>query len=217
MRLSLVVTTFLSVQLLIACGTSAEEKAIATAVAETIVAPTVVAGVAATVAAKKTAAPTPVGNQHKIMRTRNHIPEGTAVEYSTTPPTSGDHRVRWSQCGFFEHQLADERIVHNLEHGNIVVSYNLATQEEVDELRRVFEDIGPSTLWGVARAYDKIPPGTVAVSTWGVLDTMEGIDAERLEAFFDAYAGSLGPERVDCSQGGAMDLPPATLRYRPVL
>ena len=150
-----------------------------------------------------------IGEEHDIMLTANHVAESQTVDYSTVPPTSGDHWARWARCGFYEHQVPDERITHNLEHGNIVVSYNLATQEEVDELRRVFDDIGPSTLWGVARSYDKIAEGTVVLTTWGVMDTMQGIDAERMEAFFDAYAGSLGPERVDCLQGGVMDPPPA--------
>jgi mersacidin/lichenicidin family type 2 lantibiotic len=32
-----------------------------------------------------------VGEQQDLMPTANHVPEGQSVEYSTTPPTSGDH------------------------------------------------------------------------------------------------------------------------------
>ena len=108
-----------------------------------------------------------VGQQHDIMVTRQHVPESASVEYNSVPATSGDHWAQWSECGFFEQELPDERVVHNLEHGNIVVSYNLATPEEVEQLRGVFEDIGLSNVHGIARRYTKIPEGSVVLTAWG--------------------------------------------------
>jgi hypothetical protein len=146
-----------------------------------------------------------VGVEHEIMPTRSHVAEPQTVEYNSIPPSSGDHWPRWSECGFFEEELADERIVHNLEHSNIVVSYNLSTPEEVDQLRRVVRDISLANTLGVARAYSKIPVGTVALSAWGVTDTMEGIDQDRIEAFYNTYAGQLGPEgNISCLNSGVM-------------
>jgi hypothetical protein len=126
-----------------------------------------------------------------------HVENGQTVEYSTTPPTSGDHWAELANCGFYREELPDELIVHNLEHGNIVVSYNLTDQEEIDELRRVISNIGLANLWGIVRPYDKLQEGRVALATWGVLDTMDGVDPGRIEAFFE-YAGNLGPERAPC-------------------
>ncbi len=144
-----------------------------------------------------------IGVQHDTLPTQNHVGDDQAVEYNTIPPTSGDHWRRWSNCGFFEEELADERIVHNLEHSNIVVSYNLSTPQEIEELRDVMKDIGLANVTGVTRAYSKIEPGTVALSAWGVSDTMQGIDKDRIEAFFDAYAGTLGPEgNITCLNSG---------------
>lgn len=142
--------------------------------------------------------------RHEIMPTKNHVSEGTAVEYNSVPPTSGDHWPRWSQCGFFEEELPDERLVHNLEHGNIIVSYNLADENSVDELRAAMDGIKRSSNWGVTRAYSKIPEGTVALTAWGVSDTMDGIQPDRIRRFFDSYAGELGPERVSCHDSGVM-------------
>ena len=144
-----------------------------------------------------------IGVQHDLIRTRTHVNDDQTVEYNSIPPTSGDHWRRWSNCGFFEEELADERIGHNLEHGNIVVSYNLSTPQEIDQLRDVMEGIGLANVIGVTRAYSKIEPGTVALSAWGVSDTMQGIDKDRIEAFFDAYAGTLGPEgNITCLNSG---------------
>ena len=148
-----------------------------------------------------------VGEKQTIMPTRRHINEGTEVEYNTVPPTSGDHYARWAECGFVEFELVDERIVHNLEHGNIVISYNLGDQSKIDQLREAFNDIGPSRIWGVARPYEAIPEGTIVAAAWGIIDTMQDVDKERLQKFFDTYAGNLGPERVMCTESGVMAPP----------
>ena len=139
-----------------------------------------------------------VGIQQPILAA-DHLPEGTEIDYNSLPPTSGEH---WPPhvlrtCGFYGDGLRDEVVVHHLEHSNIVVSYNLLDQAQVDQLRGVIGDIGLANVWGIARFYDKIPVGQVAVAAWGVLDTMDGVDESRLRAFFE-YAGNLGPERVPC-------------------
>ena len=135
-----------------------------------------------------------IGVEQTLMPTLNHVPETQRVDYSTTPPTSGDHWDFWARCGFYEDGMPDERIVHNLEHGNIVVSYNLPNPADVDQLRDFMDGFDLAPDWAVTRFYDKIPEGTVALSTWGVLDEMVGVDEDRIERFFDAYAGRLGPE-----------------------
>ncbi len=142
------------------------------------------------------------GVQQELMPTgpdglNRHVPENQSVVYSTVPPTSGDHWTTPARCGFYPGGLPDEQIVHNLEHSNIVVSYNLPEQAQVDELRDLVGGIGLANLWGITRFYDKIPEGQVALATWGVLDTMEGVDPGRIREFFE-YAGNLGPEQGPC-------------------
>ena len=138
------------------------------------------------------------GEEVPIMATRNHVPEGQSVAYSTTPPTSGDHWERWADCGFYPDGLPDEVIVHNLEHGNIVVSYNLLDQRETELLRSVLAAIPLAEEWGVTRFYDKIPEGTVAVAAWGRRARMPGFDLDGLASFFAGYARGAGPEQIAC-------------------
>jgi len=132
--------------------------------------------------------------------------------YSTTPPTSGRHWDGWAACGFYgpDQPLPDERIIHNMEHGNIIVSYNFSDPDQISELEDVFDSIGRTNLWGVARFYDQIPEGTVALTTWGVIDgPMDGIQQDRIEQFFEAYSGILSPEfpnsGTPCTTGGVMN------------
>jgi len=128
----------------------------------------------------------------------DHVDEGVRVDYNSTPPTSGEHWPRWADCGFYSKSLPDERIVHNLEHGNIVVSYNFANPAQVTELREALEGVAQFGSYGVARPYDDIADGKVALSAWGRLHIMDGVVPIDISRFFDSFAGNLGPERVAC-------------------
>ena len=127
-----------------------------------------------------------------------HVDEGETVSYTTAPPASGNHWPIPAPCGFYTDPIPDERVVHNMEHGNIVVSYNLPLESDVSALRDTLDDIGLNRVWGVARPYSGIDAGQVALSTWGVIDSFLGVDPDRIETFFDTYSGVMGPERVPC-------------------
>ncbi len=160
-----------------------------------------------------------VGEEVATSPDRSHFADNFTIEdvsagdgYSTTPPTSGRHWNGWAACGFYgpDQSLPDERILHNLEHGNIVVSYHLTDPDQIQELEDAFDSIGKTNQWGVARFYDQIPEGTVALTTWGVIDgPMDGVQTDRIERFFDAYSGTLSPEfpgsGAPCTTGGVMD------------
>ena len=121
-------------------------------------------------------------------------------EYSTVPPTSGPHLSRPLECGFYvsgyvdpvtgREGVPDRTLVHNLEHGNVVMSYNLPEQEDVDLLREVHLELRDSSQWLITRPYDKIAEGQVAMTAWGVLDVFDGVDKGRIETFYNAYHGN---------------------------
>tara|TARA_B100001167_G_C16754251_1_gene297893 strand:- start:470 stop:1102 length:633 start_codon:yes stop_codon:yes gene_type:complete len=138
-----------------------------------------------------------VGTEVPIL-TADHIAEGSLATYNSQPPTSGDHWITPAVCGFYEEGLPDERVVHNMEHGNIVVSYNLPLESDVAALRDAIGSIGLANVWGVTRAYEGIPTGEIGLSAWGVVDNFMGVDRDRIERFFEAYSGALGPELVPC-------------------
>ncbi len=160
-----------------------------------------------------------IGTEVETSEDRTHFADNFTITdvtggegYSTTPPTSGRHWNGWAACGFYgpDQPLPDERIIHNMEHGNIVVSYNFSDPDQIAELEDVFDSIGRTNLWGVARFYDQIPEGTVALTTWGVIDgPMDGIQKDRIEQFFEAYSGTLSPEfpnsGAPCTTGGVMN------------
>lgn len=137
------------------------------------------------------------------LRIGDVIPGG----YDTVPPTSGPHWAAWSDCGFYNYPLPDELLVHNLEHGNIIVSYNLTNEAEITALRKAVDAIPLAAEYAIVRRYLDIPEGMVALTTWGVLDRMAGVDAERIAAFFAAFPGNTGPEFANglpCTTGVQM-------------
>lgn len=142
------------------------------------------------------------GVHYEIARYSQHISEPTPVDYTDLghiPPTSGHHWPKWAKCGFYEEELPDELVVHNMEHGNIVISYNLVKKEDLDSLKKSFSDVSLSKLWGVARFYSGIPEGQISLSTWGITDSFTNVDPSRIQRFFQVYHGALGPEKVPCN------------------
>ena len=55
---------------------------------------------------------------------RGHVPIGEAVEYNSNPPTSGKHYEDWIRSGVYSEPREDRNLVHSLEHGYVILSYN---------------------------------------------------------------------------------------------
>lgn len=55
---------------------------------------------------------------------RDHVEVGKKVNYLTNPPNSGAHYEEWEKAGVYDKPLPDERLVHSLEHGYVIISYN---------------------------------------------------------------------------------------------
>ena len=117
----------------------------------------------------------------------NHVEEGTRVSYATTPPTSGSHWPAWAPCGAYSNQVHDEVIVHNLEHGNVVISHNLTDPDELSRLVQLTDSLVDFDKWGVLRPYSDIDKGFVGMSAWTVVDLFQGMDVERIRRFYDTY------------------------------
>ena len=155
-----------------------------------------------------------VGVKQEIMRTKNHVDldrnsDNDNVVYNSVPPASGDHWSIPQRCGFFTDPVPDEQIVHNLEHSNIVISYNLPNQADVDALKDVYNNLndGWREHFTVVRPYDQISKGQVGLSAWGVVDIVDGVDQELIQRFFEHYVGRLGPEGAISCSGAQSSMP----------
>ena len=59
---------------------------------------------------------------------RTHVSDISSVSYNSNPPTSGNHFPIWAKRGVYDRVLSDGHLIHSLEHGYIVLSYNCDKQ-----------------------------------------------------------------------------------------
>jgi hypothetical protein len=55
---------------------------------------------------------------------RDHVAEGSPIQYKSVPPTSGNHYPAPKDWGVYDQPIVPGYWVHNLEHGGIVLLYN---------------------------------------------------------------------------------------------
>lgn len=113
----------------------------------------------------------------------NHIEVGASHEpYNSNPPTSGPMYGQDAKAGIYTRPLADEIVVHSLEHGRIWISYKGIDPDTINKLdeisRRYSQDIVLSP-----RENNDSP---IALASWGRLQKLESFDQEQILQFIKA-------------------------------
>ena len=134
---------------------------------------------------------------------QDHIPEGTTVastrfrEYNSDPPTSGPHWPKPAPGGSYTTTEPDERLVHSLEHGYIVIDHNCDPKKaECDDLIKKLDAIGRRYDWNkVIVNYRPQTRSRIALTAWTRLQTLEDYDEGKIVAFIKAYRNK-GPENA---------------------
>ncbi len=124
---------------------------------------------------------------------RNHVPEGTQIQYSTNPPTSGSHYPNSQPGGIYESQVPDGNLVHSMEHGAVILWYKSdipATQSA--QLKSIFSNISVGKKIMVPR--DNLDV-SVALTSWGRLLKLQSIDQNQIKSFMEKNEDR-GPEKA---------------------
>ena len=139
----------------------------------------------------------PAAGQQIAVLPPNHVPEGTDPgPYTSEPPSSGPHYGAPFAAGFYETgdpeaevPFPEGYLMHNLEHGYVVLWYNCAGLQESDcrvlksEIKEVMERNDNFKLIAFPRpAMDS----TVALTSWGRLLSMQQFDGQRASRFIAA-------------------------------
>lgn len=66
----------------------------------------------------------PLPGEQALQPGRNHLEEGSKIDYKFNPPTSGDHYPSWITKGFYDSPRPDGNLVHSQEHGYIIIWYD---------------------------------------------------------------------------------------------
>jgi hypothetical protein len=126
---------------------------------------------------------------------REHLEVGARVPvgyYNSTPPTSGDHAPDSERCGSFESAIAPEVQVHNLEHGFVIINYDLEEQDQIDELTQLAEGLPGWPNYYILAPYPDLEQ-PVTLTAWTTIQGLETVDGDAIRTFANAYR-SFGPE-----------------------
>jgi len=86
-----------------------------------------------------------------------------AVKYNSFPPSSGPHYAQPAPWGIYPDSIKETILVHNLEHGGIVVQYGpQVSQSDVEKIQSFYQD-DPSGL--VVAPYAKLG-SKIAATAW---------------------------------------------------
>ena len=120
-----------------------------------------------------------------------HIADGEQHEpYNSDPPTSGPHYGQPAKAGFYDEAMPDEQLIHNLEHGYVVIWYNCTGLDETacaalkTQIREVMNRAGLTKLIAVPRLSLSVP---MAATTWGRLYKPAAFNADELLEFIKEF------------------------------
>ncbi len=130
-----------------------------------------------------------------------HIEPGTPhPEYNSDPPSSGPHYASPVDPGFYSDPLEPEQVVHNLEHGQIVIWYESDLPEEEKQL--IEEIVSDDLLATVALPYNVPGDDSYALTAWlagaqgneedhgtGILQTCDRVSQAAVDEFRRDYQG----------------------------
>ena len=123
---------------------------------------------------------------------QEHIAAGAKhVAYNSFPATSGPHYVAPKPWGAYSYEIDQETLVHNLEHGGVVIQYN------PDLLK-----VSPSKLEAVQAEFPNktvMAPNAklkvaLALTSWRRLYTLDAFDEPKIVDFIKRYKNH-GPEQ----------------------
>jgi Protein of unknown function (DUF3105) len=117
---------------------------------------------------------------------RTHIdPSQQPGNWNSNPPTSGDHLAGTIPAGVYDSDQDERAIVHNLEHGYVVIQYKGIPEDQVNQLRQFVGDRSGSKL--ILAPYSAMERDGVALTAWRNLETMQRVNLDVVKAFVDDY------------------------------
>jgi hypothetical protein len=115
----------------------------------------------------------------------------TFTDYKTNPPTSGVHRGQTSPWGSYREAPDMETLVHNLEHGGIIIHYKGLTDEQIDQI----DAFADSYVNGVISIPNDDIEKPVAMASWRHSQQCEKLNLTAIEGFIEQRCNK-GPEKI---------------------
>lgn len=124
---------------------------------------------------------------------RTHIQLGDPHEpYNSDPPTSGPHAPPIG-AGFYDEAPPDENLVHNLEHGYVILWYNCTGLDETGcqtlktQIRDVMDRAKPVVIGTDVKKLIAVPrpsmEARIALTSWGRIDKLTTFNETEIMEF----------------------------------
>ncbi len=108
-----------------------------------------------------------------------HIDENeTPTDWNSDPPTSGQHYARWVPAGVYQEPVPDGFLVHNMEHGYVVVYYDCSGMSDAaclqfqSDIEATLAEAGPDPQTNTSKVVVVPRPGMgnpITYASWGHL------------------------------------------------
>jgi Protein of unknown function (DUF3105) len=122
---------------------------------------------------------------------QDHItPDQQPDNWNSNPPTSGDHLARPLPPGVYDADQDMRALVHNQEHGYVVILYKGIPPDQVDQLRQFVEARDESKL--VLAPWSGLDQAGVALTAWQNLETLQRVNMDVVQAFVNDYLVGAG-------------------------
>jgi hypothetical protein len=129
---------------------------------------------------------------------QDHIDPGEQPDnWNSNPPTSGDHLATPLPPGVYQTDQDMRALVHNQEHGYVVILYKGIPPDQVDQLRQFVEARDGSKL--VLAPWSALESNGVALTAWQNLEILQRVNMDVVQAFVNDFmvpeaARSTAPE-----------------------
>ncbi len=125
---------------------------------------------------------------------RDHILPGQShPPYNSNPPTNGWHWANPQDWGVYTTPQTQEQLVHNLEHGGVVIQYNNLSATDI---QRLTDLVQRDSHHMILAPYPGLPSDVrVAMTAWDHLQTCAGVDENAIHTFTASFRDK-GPEFV---------------------
>jgi hypothetical protein len=129
---------------------------------------------------------------------QDHIAVNAAhLAYNSDPPTSGPHYANPVRWGVYDKLVPDEYLVHNLEHGGIVINYvcDGDCTAAINQLSNYARRYSPDVFTGILLApRNSLPDGAkVSLTAWTKRLLLKSVDTQKIDDFIKTYFNK-GPE-----------------------
>jgi hypothetical protein len=117
---------------------------------------------------------------------QNHIgPDEQPDNWNSNPPTSGDHLQNPLPPGVYDTEQDMRALIHNQEHGYVVILYKGIPADQVDQLRQFVEARDGSKL--VLAPWSGLEANGVALTAWRNLELLQRVNMDVVQAFVNDY------------------------------